>query len=62
VPEPWESVRVAGDKPHVVPVNDWMDHAMSGECWCHPRDGHEVWVHNSMDRREEYESGRLRFN
>jgi len=31
----------------------------SSDCWCKPREndpGH--WVHNSMDRREEYEQGR----
>ena len=46
---------------HVVPANDLREHALSIECWCNPTYHEEepsVIVHNSMDRREEYEQGR----
>ena len=46
---------------HVVPLNDLKDHVASTECWCKPTEDVEwpdVWVHHSMDRREEYEEGR----
>lgn len=52
---------------HVYPVNDLKDHALTIEtrggvfrspCWCKPsidtEDG-SILVHNSMDRREEFE-------
>lgn len=46
---------------HVYPLNDFREHETDGKpCWCNPRveeDG-ELVVHNSMDRREEYEQGR----
>lgn len=48
---------------HTVPYNDlkphWLD--QDGTCWCHPREDDEyadTWVHNSMDERESYETGR----
>lgn len=48
---------------HVVPVDDLREHLCDLACWCKPRteDGGVdtyVVVHNSMDRREEYEEGR----
>ena len=46
---------------HVVPMNDLKDHIASVDCWCGPTEDDErpgVWVHHSMDRREEYEQGR----
>jgi hypothetical protein len=46
---------------HVVPLNDLRDHTASANCWCKPSEEDEwpgVWVHHSMDRREEYEQGR----
>lgn len=46
---------------HVVPVNDLREHVDSKECWCRPTEDEEcpdLWVHHSMDRREEYEEGR----
>lgn len=46
---------------HVYPVNDLREHETDGKpCWCNPRieeDGMLI-VHNSMDKREEYEQGR----
>jgi hypothetical protein len=46
---------------HVIPNNDLRDHESSKDCWCHPDEETEtpgLWVHHSMDRREEYEQGR----
>jgi hypothetical protein len=46
---------------HVIPMNDLREHAASTDCWCKPTEDDElpdVWVHNSMDEREEYEEGR----
>ena len=44
---------------HVYPVNDLRTHFLEGfTCWCAPREEDGVIVHNSMDRREEYEQGR----
>ncbi len=46
---------------HVVPVADTRDHAMTEKCWCEPvRDDEppHAWIHNSADRREEFETQR----
>lgn len=44
---------------HVYPLNDFRDHETEGTtCWCKPEIDEETVVHNSMDRREEYENGR----
>ena len=46
---------------HVVPHEDLRDHENSSGCWCRPNSLEEhpdVFIHNSMDRREEYEEGR----
>jgi hypothetical protein len=52
---------------HVHPLDDLRDHVTSGwpanRCWCNPNveeqdGGGTLVVHNSMDRREEYEQGR----
>jgi hypothetical protein len=48
---------------HVYPLDDLREHVTSGpNCWCRPRIDEEengaVVIHNSMDRREEYEEGR----
>jgi hypothetical protein len=43
---------------HVVPVNDLREHIANTDCWCKPYEDDGVWVHHSMDRREEYEEGR----
>lgn len=46
---------------HVVPVGDLKEHKVSSDCWCKPvQDDEElnVWVHNSMDKRESHENGR----
>lgn len=45
---------------HVYPRNDFRPHETDGKpCWCKPTANDDgVIVHNSMDRREEYEEGR----
>lgn len=45
---------------HVVPINDLRQHENLFSCWCNPAVDIEnrMFVHNSMDRREEYEEGR----
>ncbi len=46
---------------HVYPINDLREHdTESGGCWCNPQydEEHDLFIHNSMDRREEYEEGR----
>lgn len=46
---------------HCFPVNDLRPHDTDGEeCWCRPRLVDGVLVHNSMDHREEYETGKLK--
>jgi hypothetical protein len=48
-----------GDPATVYPLNDFREHDPFTElCWCHPFWDGDVLVHNSMDRREEYENGR----
>jgi hypothetical protein len=47
---------------HVVPMHDLREHNASADCWCKPTqddDWLNVWVHHSMDKREEYEQGRM---
>jgi len=48
------------DVLHVEPINDLRPHTSTKDCWCSPtlHDEAEVYIHHSMDRREEYEEGR----
>jgi hypothetical protein len=46
---------------HVMPIDDLKPHNCDGgKCWCNPEYDleNDMWIHNSMDRREEYECGR----
>ena len=48
---------------HVLPINDLREHEASKTCWCKPTQDDEeplVWIHHSMDGREEYENGRMK--
>ncbi len=48
---------------HIVPIGDLRDHEADPACWCSPTEDPDdlgIWVHNAMDRREEYERGRMR--
>lgn len=43
---------------HLVPCGDVREHILDPTCWCRPVEDTEVadyWVHNSADRREEFE-------
>jgi hypothetical protein len=47
---------------HVVPLNDQREHeTYGGSCWCRPvlAEGceGELWVHNSLNGRELFETG-----
>ena len=42
---------------HIVPLNDLRDHETNGSCWCKPTLDDGVWLHNSMDGREAFETG-----
>lgn len=45
------------DAEAVVPLDDLRPHVNSVDCWCGPLFQGEVLVHNSADRREDYEDG-----
>lgn len=52
----WDPDRGYGD---VQPIDDLRPHAMGDErCWCRPTWDDNCLVHNSADRREEFERGR----
>lgn len=46
---------------HVVPLNDLREHDLNGSCWCRPTlddsQSDPIWIHNSMDGREKFETG-----
>jgi hypothetical protein len=46
---------------HVYPVDDLREHELNGSCWCRPTlddEGSEpIWIHNSLDGREAFETG-----
>lgn len=50
------------DVMHVLPINDLKEHEESESCWCNPEYDEGVIIHNSMDRREEYETGKRKPN
>lgn len=45
---------------HVYPENDLKEHLLDGcKCWCNPEEDEDgVIVHNSMDGREDFETGK----
>lgn len=46
---------------HVYPLNDLREHEISDKpCWCKPRIEDGIVIHNSMDGREDYETGKRR--
>lgn len=52
----WLASEADDEFVHIVPLDDWRDHELTLTCWCHPVLD-EVVIHNSADRREEYERG-----
>lgn len=55
----WKVEPVGATATHVYPLNDLREHELNNSCWCVPAvDEFEVCVHNSLDKREEFENGR----
>ena len=56
----WRGLGGTEDVPACVyPLDDLREHDPDNmECWCKPRFDDGVLVHNSRDKREEYERGR----
>jgi hypothetical protein len=46
------------DKYHVIPCEDIRSHEESEKCWCKPNDEEGVIVHNALDGREDFETGK----
>lgn len=46
------------DVLHVIPLNDLYEHAECEDCWCDPEVSDRIVIHNSADRREDYETGK----
>lgn len=64
-PEVTETVYINMDvnAVHVVPVNDLRVHTSSASCWCMPVETEDdVFMHNSLDGREKYETGERKPN
>ena len=54
---------VGFDDFHVCPIGDLREHRVSDDCWCSPTPDAEasnVFIHHAADRREAYETGKLR--
>jgi hypothetical protein len=54
------SYRLNDDYIHVVPVDDLREHDIRNTCWCNPTQDEQeplLWVHHSMDGREQFETG-----
>ncbi len=52
------SVFIEDGEKHVVPDDDKREHVLaSQECWCRPFLDDDIIVHNSLDGREDHESG-----
>ncbi|HZS57598.1 MAG TPA: hypothetical protein VFA65_24570 [Bryobacteraceae bacterium] len=57
----WKVVQTPDRMKHVIPAADLRVHVYSSECWCRPFDpfaDQTTLVHQSMDKREEFELGR----
>jgi hypothetical protein len=42
---------------HVLPIDDYKPH-FEEDCWCNPIEDEGIIIHNSMDKREEYENNK----
>lgn len=49
-----------GMEAHITPIDDLRPHRRDKACWCKPikDEAYNLWSHNSLDRREEYEKDR----
>lgn len=53
------------DNLHVIPIDDLREHISSADCWCKPAQDQSIdniYIHNSMDGREQYETGERKPN
>lgn len=42
-----------------MPVDDLREHSVGVDCWCAPEvDDDDILMHNSLDHREDFETGR----
>lgn len=60
----WDGYQGATDGDyHIIPQNDDRNHTCNRHCWCDPleQDGRK-WIHQSFDRREDYEQGYRKVN
>lgn len=56
----WRAVLLANGERHVLPLEDLRPHETAIDCWCHPAEAEPgIWAHRSLDRREDYETGKL---
>lgn len=56
----WD-LRCIGPLIHVIPLDDLREHELTESCWCgveHEDDLPHVVIHMSMDKREDFETGR----
>lgn len=65
----WTYLRTPEEQwDHVIPDNDLREHETNPSCWCHPVEDDEtdddeyVLIHQSLDRREDYQLGQRRLN
>jgi hypothetical protein len=58
-PMSWGVSVTLSNVAHVYPLNDLRRHSLR-DCWCHPLEDDGVVVHNSLDGREQYQSGERR--
>ena len=50
---------------HVFPIDDLRDHVLVGcDCWCNPEydEVDDIVTHNSMDGREDFETGKRKLS
>lgn len=50
---------------HIIPVNDLREHdTEGGTCWCCPEydEDDDLYIHNSLDEREKYETGERKYH
>ena len=52
------------DALHVMPNNDLRDHIDAPHCWCKPEFDADfnIYIHKSMDRREDFEEGKRKLS
>lgn len=58
----WEVIETENGT-HIIPESDLREHTSTWDCWCDPSEDVEcegVAVHHSLDKREFYETGKLK--